>query len=162
MTIARRLVWIALVLVCCMGCDRVSKSYMQSRLADQPALTFLGDTVRLQLQYNEGAFLSLGASLAKPWREALLRAGVACLLAGLLVYALFFAPSRHLLIGGASLIFAGGASNLLDRFIYDGRVLDFMSIGLGSLRTGVFNAADVAITVGVAAMLWPERRRSRG
>lgn len=47
-----------------------------------------------------------------------------------------------------SLVLAGGLGNLLDRLIYDGRVIDFMNLGIGSLRTGIFNVADVCITIG--------------
>jgi len=39
--------------------------------------------------------------------------------------------------------------NLIDRVIYGGAVVDFVSVGLGGLRTGIFNLADVAITTGV-------------
>jgi signal peptidase II len=30
-----------------------------------------------------------------------------------------------------------------------GAVIDFLNIGVGSLRTGVFNVADIAIMIGV-------------
>ena len=156
MSIARRIAWLVCVLVCCAGCDRVAKSFAQAHFDDQAVRSYLADTVRLQLRYNEGAFLSLGASLPKPWREAVLRGGVACVLLGLLAYAVFFAPSHPLLLAGASFVFAGGTSNLLDRFLYDGRVVDFVSVGVGALRTGVFNVADATITAGVVLMLLSE------
>ena len=38
-------------------------------------------------------------------------------------------------------------------------VIDFMSVGIGSLRTGVFNVADMAIMLG-AGMLVLEGYRS--
>jgi signal peptidase II len=43
-------------------------------------------------------------------------------------------------------------SNLIDRIVYDGRVIDFLNIGIGPLRTGIFNIADMAIT-GAAVFL---------
>jgi signal peptidase II len=162
MSIARRVAWIVCVLLCCGGCDRVAKSYAQSHLGDQAVRSYLADTVRVQLRYNEGAFLSLGASLPKPWREALLRAGVAGVLLGLLLYAVFFAPPNPLLVAGASLVVAGGTSNLVDRFLYDGRVVDFVSVGIGPLRTGVFNLADAAITASVVLMFLSEFMQRRG
>jgi len=36
-----------------------------------------------------------------------------------------------------------GVGNLIDRFLFDGRVTDFLNVGIGSLRTGIFNIADV-------------------
>ena len=47
------------------------------------------------------------------------------------------------------LLFGGGVSNLIDRLINNGRVVDFVSIGIGPLRTGIFNVADVYIMAGV-------------
>ena len=66
--------------------------------------------------------------------------------------------SRQPLVGRRrSLIFAGGASNLADRLLYDGYVVDFINIGIGSFRTGIFNIADVAITAGVVILLLGQR-----
>ncbi len=48
-----------------------------------------------------------------------------------------------------SMILSGGASNLYDRILNNGAVIDFLNIGLGSIRTGVFNIADIVIVVGV-------------
>ena len=47
----------------------------------------------------------------------------------------------------------GGLSNWLDRLLHGGAVTDFVSLGLGPLRTGVFNLADVFIVAGVALLL---------
>jgi signal peptidase II len=47
---------------------------------------------------------------------------------------------------------AGGASNLLDRLAF-GRVIDFINVGLGSVRTGIFNVADMAIMLGAAVVV---------
>jgi signal peptidase II len=162
MNIAKRLLLILSVLVCCAGCDRVSKTYAEARLSRTQTVSLLAGSLRLQLSHNEGAFLSVGASLPKPWREALFRGGVACLLAGLLAYAVFLAPSSPWPIGGASLVFAGGASNLADRFLYDGYVVDFINVGIGSFRTGIFNVADVAITAGFLMLLFGAHRAGRG
>jgi signal peptidase II len=50
---------------------------------------------------------------------------------------------------GIALFLAGGVSNWIDRALR-GSVVDFLNIGVGWLRTGIFNVADVAIMVGVA------------
>ena len=55
---------------------------------------------------------------------------------------------------GLTLFVAGGASNWLDRVVR-GSVIDFINVGVGSLRTGIFNVADVAIMLGVASSSWP-------
>lgn len=56
---------------------------------------------------------------------------------------------------------SGGLGNLLDRIMNDGRVIDFMNLGIGPLRTGIFNVADVCITIGVVLLIfqtvWPHQ-----
>ena len=55
----------------------------------------------------------------------------------------------------------GGASNLIDRVLRDGHVVDYLVLNLGSLHTGVFNLADIAIMAGAAALLVAELRKPR-
>ncbi len=152
MSITGRAILILFVLASCVGCDQISKSYAESRLSETTAISYLAGSVRFQLSHNEGAFLSLGASLPKPWRRAILSLGVACVLCGFLAYALF-ARARLRSILWASLVFAGGASNLADRLLYDGYVVDFINVGVGPLRTGIFNVADMAIMAGTFLLL---------
>ena len=56
---------------------------------------------------------------------------------------------------GLTLFLAGGASNWFDRATR-GSVVDFISVGLGPVRTGIFNVADVAILLGVALVMIEE------
>ena len=41
----------------------------------------------------------------------------------------------------------------IDRLVHDGRVTDFVSVGVGGLRTGIFNFADVAVVGGMLLLL---------
>ena len=50
-------------------------------------------------------------------------------------------------------IVGGGVANVFDRIVY-GSVTDFMHIDFGgSLRTGIFNIADVSVMVGLGCLL---------
>ena len=42
-----------------------------------------------------------------------------------------------------------------------GRVVDFINIGIGPVRTGIFNVADVAIMLGVGVVILAELRRDK-
>jgi signal peptidase II len=128
------------------GCDRVTKHLATTQLADSPPQSFLADTFRLEYAENTGAFLSLGATLPDTLRTAVLTFGVAI---GLIVVAIVAIRKRWhgAPLVGAALIWAGGVSNLIDRAIR-GSVVDFMNVGVGSLRTGIFNVADIAIMAG--------------
>lgn len=161
MSRAKRLILIVLVLLPCVGCDQATKSMARSYLSDVGTRSFLGDTVRFHLTHNEGAFLSLGATLPEWLRQWILVGGVACLLLALLVYALLFAPPNPWALLGTATLFAGGSSNLLDRVVFEGHVVDFVNVGIGSVRTGTFNVADVAILVGAVMLLGAEMVRPK-
>ena len=83
------------------------------------------------------------------------------MLLGLLAYALFVRAGRAPLIFALALVLAGGFSNLMDRFLNDGYVVDFISLGAGPIRTGIFNVADVAITAGALLLLVQKNWRRR-
>ena len=54
----------------------------------------------------------------------------------------------------------GGLGNWLDRVMHDGAVTDFVSLGLGGLRTGIFNVADLAVVAGTLLLVASARRRA--
>ena len=49
-------------------------------------------------------------------------------------------------------ILYGGIGNLIDRICNNGLVTDFINFGIGPIRTGIFNVADMAITSGAIAI----------
>jgi signal peptidase II len=124
-------------------------------------ISFAGDTLRLQYAENSGAFLSLGSSLPDPWRHLVFTVLVGIFLLGLLAYTVFSREITPFAVACLSFICAGGLSNLIDRIAFDGRVVDFLNIGIGPLRTGIFNIADMAITFGALFMFVENFRRSK-
>lgn len=54
---------------------------------------------------------------------------------------------------GAALICSGGVGNLIDRLTRDGYVTHFLNVGVGPLRTGIFNIADFVLLVGLAIIV---------
>jgi signal peptidase II len=148
MTFSRRVLLILMVVVVCIGCDQATKSIALSTLPEMKTFAYLGDTFRFQLTYNRGAFLSLGSNLPEVARQAIFIVGICLLLSCTLVVALVSKSGKKTFVLAVSLLFSGGIGNLIDRIIHDGAVVDFMNIGVGSLRTGIFNVADVAIMAG--------------
>ena len=130
-----------------------SKAAARAYLPGTGIHSYLGDTFRLQFAQNPGAFLSLGASLSATTRHATFTVGLGALVAVLLVWS---ALSRRLEWPHRlciAVIGASGAANIIDRVRYDGAVTDFLNLGVGSLRTGIFNVADVTLIVGVLGIL---------
>jgi signal peptidase II len=153
-----RLGLVSLVLAGTVGCDQATKQLAISHLRDEPAQSFLGGVVRLVFAENPGAFLSLGGRLPPALRFGLLTIGVGLILLIALFYLLKSRQLGRLQIVALALLAGGGMSNWYDRLVNDGRVVDFMVLGIGRLRTGVFNVADVAIMLGIGLMLLGSRR----
>ncbi len=153
----KRIAILLLVLAGSVGCDQATKRAAIATLEGRPTRQFLGDTVRLGLARNEGAFLSLGANLPEGARFWLLTISVGLMLLGLLAYTLKSKKLTSLEVAGYAMILGGGASNWIDRARHGGTVVDFLNVGLGSLRTGIFNLADVTIVAGIAVLLWAGR-----
>jgi len=143
--------WLLVAVVSTIGCDRVTKHVATTSLAGASAHSYLAGTLRLEYVENTGAFLGLGAEWPDAVRTTLFTAGTGVVLLVLVGCALRFRWHGWRLIG-VWLVFAGGASNWVDR-VARGSVVDFMNVGVGPLRTGIFNVADVAIMVGVALLL---------
>ena len=149
-----RILIICLVSFLCIGCDQSTKMLASEYLSKGSMSSYLGDTLRIGYTENTGAFLGLGSNLPENIRYALFVVLVGVFLVGLLVYMLKSSKQSQCSIIGFSLIFSGGLSNLYDRFINNGAVIDFMNIGIGSLRTGVFNIADMAIMLGAFMVIF--------
>jgi signal peptidase II len=160
MSRAFRLTLVAGVLLCLVGCDQVAKTLARASLAASPPVSLLDDCVRFELAQNRGAFLSLGEGLPGAARYLLFVVLVGGALAVTLVFTLRLRGASPVQLVALSLLTGGGLGNLIDRLVHDGAVVDFVSIGVGPLRTGIFNVADAAITLGVLLLLIPWRRSS--
>jgi signal peptidase II len=156
MSTTKRLLLLLTVLISCVGCDQATKSLAKSHLSETHAVSLLGDSVRLQISKNYGAFLGLGESLPPEWRSGLLSGGVATMLACLLAYLFLSKRANPVTLVATALLVAGGLTNLYDRIEYGGYVVDFLNIGIGTFRTGIFNVADMCIMLGVALLAFGE------
>lgn len=151
---ARRLLVLLAILLAVIVVDQATKSIARQTLSGVPAQEFAGGIARLEYAENAGAFLSLGAQLTPEARFWIFTVFVLLLLMGLLVFALRMSDHTPMLVVAAiGLVIGGGISNLIDRLFNEGRVSDFMQLGVGPLHTGIFNVADLAIMGGLALML---------
>lgn len=134
--------------------DRASKELAKEHLRNQPPVSYFHDTFRLLYVENTGAALSLGDGLSKNVSFWLLSMIPLALLLGMSVYVLKQTGRMNLnKLAAFSLIISGGLGNIIDRIMFDRHVTDFMNLGINNLRTGIFNFADVFITVGAILLL---------
>lgn len=154
----RRALAFAALLTLCIGCDQAAKRVAVEALGDRPPVSLLGETVRLELARNPGAFLGLGSGLAGDLRGLLF---VLLVPIGLVLACVHVARSSQpgtATVVGLALLAGGGLGNWIDRLVHGGAVTDFVSVGIGPLRTGIFNVADVCIVAGVALFVLAGRR----
>ncbi len=143
---------VILILAATIFLDQITKSWAQANLKSQDATDYWGGLFRFEYAENPGAFLGLGGSLSPQMRFWIFTVLVAIFLIFASV-SLFKNQTDRAQQFGLALLVGGGLGNLWDRLLYQ-RVVDFMNMGLGSLRTGIFNVADFAIVVGICFMMF--------
>lgn len=136
----------------CIGCDRVTKEVAVSELQNEAPIVLAGGTLRLEYAENRGAFLGMASDFGPELRFLLLILGPALMLLAVAWLLLRQAPISRTQFAALTLILAGGIGNLVDR-ISAGYVVDFLNVGIGSFRTGIFNVADMAIMAGVITLI---------
>jgi signal peptidase II len=156
----RGLLLLILLGVGTVGCDQATKRAAVLHLEGEPDIALFGGVVRVAYAENPGAFLGLGDELPAGARVALLVV-VNLLILGVLGWWAFRRPQPMLIRFAATLVIAGGVGNLIDRVLREGgRVVDFLVVGVGPVRTGVFNVADVAVMLGVGLLFLALARRA--
>jgi len=148
-----RLLLILLVIFGNVLLDQVTKVLARNHLQGKGVQRVVGSVFIMRYTENSGAFLGLGAGLKQPWRKFVFSIFPVLLMAGLTVY-IFRAKemSRGEHIWYACII-GGGIGNIIDRLAFNGMVTDFLNFGIGGLRTGILNVADISITAGVVGLI---------
>lgn len=161
-----KLLIMSVLFVPIIGCDRITKEQAVIHLKGQDILSYAGGIFNLTYYENTGGMISLGENLPESLRFILFTLLVGVVLLAGLIYALK-KPMPKLSLVLCLIFLAGGFGNFYDRVVNDGRVVDFMLIQLGPLRTGVFNVADIAITAGFIGIIaitsqWGQKLPKKG
>ena len=150
---------LVVVLVVVVLLDQVTKLAVQDNLALNQQVDVVGSVVRLTYIHNPGA--AFGIYLGPLSRHVFLI--LSLLVLGVLAALFGFTPAHdRVRLLAIALICGGALGNLVDRVRSPDGVVDFVDVGLGSMRWPVFNVADVAVTagaIGLALSLWREDRR---
>lgn len=113
-----------------------------------------GPVMSLQLAYNYGVAFSMFAFLAEYLKYIQL-----LILAGATIYLMKNKNVFSDYYISVALIYAGGLSNILDRFTY-GAVVDYFYWHYG-FKFAIFNLADVIINLGVAIVIFIQIKKAR-
>ena len=133
--------------------DRITKMLATHYLEGKEIISLFFNTVVLKYVENTGAFLSAGSEWSDGKKYLFLIAIplFACLYG--LYYTAFKVKNKKLVIVVVTII-AGGLGNLIDRIFNDFHVVDFLNFGIGPVRTGILNVADMSVTFGVIYLLY--------
>lgn len=135
------------------GCDQISKDLVRKNVDSRDYIQVIGDNFILTNVENTGAMLGFGNNFPPIIKNIFLKA-----LPILVLFVLLFRilQKEHMniwLIIAFAFVIGGGVGNLIDRIAY-GSVTDFFQIKLGVLKTGIFNMADVSVTLGAILILF--------
>ena len=126
--------------------DQLAKAWIVGNVAPGEIVNVVGDFVRLVFSENNGALFGLFSSSATLF-------AIGSLIVLVLIIWYHARTPRNLLLSVALGLLLGGAlSNLIDRLRL-GYVVDFVDIGLGTLRFFTFNIGDSAISLAILLLL---------
>ncbi len=145
MSILKRIQMILVIFLISVGIDQSTKWYASEYLPRFEMSRYWGDMLRIGYAENTGAFLGLGSNMSDSAKFWIFVCAVGLVLSALLIYILKTKTQTIYGLTSLTFIFSGGISNFYDRALNNGAVIDFLNVGIGSLRTGIFNVADMAI-----------------
>lgn len=139
--------------------DIATKLIAEATLLRTSGVEVFGDWFQLRLVYNPGAAFGLNLGPYSRWIFFAVAVVAIVVLYRMSRAAVTGDWFRQLALG---LICGGAAGNLIDRIRSGQGVVDFLDVGVGTLRWPTFNVADIAVSCGAVALaisLWREDAR---
>lgn len=159
MKFTRRTAFILIVIILTIAVDQISKVLVVNNIEERTETSY-GETISLIGDYftmmhvkNEGAFLGMGSELGGALKIILLLVLPVIVLGFVLRHIIKDKSLDKWSLFAFASIIGGGISNVYDRFAY-GEVTDFLYIQItDTLRTGIFNLADLSVTTGMLILV---------
>jgi signal peptidase II len=126
--------------------DQLSKAWLVANVGPGDVESVVGDWVRLVYHQNSGALFGL-------FRDQAILFGLISLVVIALIVGYHARSGRSLYLSLALGFLLGGAvGNMIDRLRL-GYVVDFVDIGIGTLRFYTFNLADTGISAAIVMLV---------
>lgn len=149
-----KILCILTILTACFITDQYTKKLAQKHIKPRGTIKLIDNYVIFKYAENKGAFLSIFSKLPKNVRIVILIALPSIAILAALLYIFTHLSLTYSLLAAFSFIIGGGLSNVFDRVVNNHSVIDFMNIGFGKIRTGVFNVADLYIMLGMFMLIY--------
>jgi signal peptidase II len=142
-------IWLPILIVVI---DQITKAMVRAKLPLYASRTIIPGFMDFTHVPNSGIAYGFLQGVEFPFKTVIIAMIAATAMISVGIYAMGLA--RHKLVAriGLALIIGGAAGNLIDRVIA-GSVVDFVDVYWRTWHFWVFNIADSAISVGVAAMI---------
>lgn len=132
--------------------DRTTKYIAVAYLKNKMPINIFNDLIILVYAENTGAFLSFGSNLNIYIKYIILLIIPIIVCVFGLIYLMIKEERFYRVIILGSII-GGGIGNLTDRLCNNFTVIDFINFGIGNIRTGILNIADISVTFGIIILL---------
>lgn len=160
MKLSNRSIFIIVTVLLTIALDQVSKIIVRAKVVAGSQTEIIGELLSLHNVENTGAFLGMGSEL-NPTLKLILLLILPVMVLGFVLRYIFKDKSLNnwSLFAFASII-GGGIANVYDRFAY-GSVTDFLYMKLtDTLRTGIFNLADLSVTTGMIILVFASFKKN--
>lgn len=144
-----------IIFILIIASDRITKSLVKSNLKYSESIKIVNDYIRLTYLENEGIAFSMFNNSGKFF--LFFSPIILCLI----IFYFFKYEIKNVWTNiSFTLIIAGAAGNIIDRFVW-GRVVDFIDVDIPDIilpffqlhRWPVFNIADSSISVGIVLLI---------
>ncbi len=148
-----RQVGVILLIVFNIAIDQISKVIVRNTIDPTERIKVIGDFFQMMNVENTGAFLGMGSDMNPTLKLIFLLIIPVIVLGYLVYYILTNKELDKLSVIALSCIAGGGIANVFDRIAF-GSVTDFFYLYLNdTLRTGIFNVADMSVSFGMIVLL---------
>jgi signal peptidase II len=146
------------------SCDQITKKEVRENIDPHERIEVVKDNFILTKVENTGAALSFGSDFHPAVKLFIFQLMPILVLIYLCYYLYKREDISKLNFVAFTFFIGGGIGNIIDRVLY-GSVTDFMYLKLGPLHTGVFNLADVSVTIAafllIIGSLKKEKKKER-
>lgn len=153
----KRVYLLLIVTVVVLTADSLVKQWIERWLSPGDVVPVVGHAFQLTLSYNTGVAFGM---FAKGGSGVLVLTGTIILILAIwALYSVYTTETPRLAYVPLGLLLGGAIANFIDRAV-DGRVTDFLDVGLPMWRWPTFNLADCGIVVGVSLLMllfWQRR-----
>lgn len=134
------------------SCDQITKKNVRNNIDSNERIEVVNDNFVLTKVENTGVALGFGSDFHPNIKLIIFQ----LLPIVVLLYMFFYLMKKEEILRinfiAITFIIGGGIGNIIDRIFYNS-VTDFMYLEIGPFHTGIFNMADLSVTIGAAALL---------